>query len=350
MKRFIVCFIASVLVLSLFSGCRLSHYEEDEIAAWAKENFDEPVKISSEYFERPTGEGNYTDRVWNAYLESNPDLKFEIISHEHYGMESISHSMETTYDYVYGRYYFDLYCKENKTDFVPLYDEAVYSDYELYVKFADRYELADVIDQAEDITDYMEKAGIEECVDFQFEYDDSLICAQNSDVFEYADCDSSFDEVESTLLRELIIYSADHRTGLEQFTEEEITDTLRSSDERFMITRTDYSTTIYPDLALSRFGHGISFGCLYEVLSREGFAVYGTPSHFSFVGIDGSFYEFSYDFNDMPYEDDKVGYYYLKDGEKTAMKAYFYTHFRKDFLEEISGLTFDEVDGTKNAS
>ena len=40
----------------------------------------------------------------------------------------------------------------------------------------------------------------------------------------------------------------------------------------------------------------ISYGGLYTLLLRLGFAVEGTPEHFAFTGADGCAYEFSYDF------------------------------------------------------
>lgn len=341
--KIIVCLIITTVTLSLLSGCRMTHYNEDEISQWAQEHFDEPVSVSRDYTERPSSDEGYTDRVWTAYLKSNPDLEFEIVSHKYYGMESVNHSIETTYSYVYGKYWFDKYTQEHSTDFVPFYDDAVFYDYRLSVTFADRYELSEVTAQAEEIVSFMKKAGVDDCFDFVFEYEDILINAKTSNVYDIAKHDASFDEVENTLLTELILYAADYRIGLEQFTQAEIEDTLRSSDERFVLYRPDGSTKLYPDLAPSRFGYGLSFGCLYEVLSREGFSVSGTPTHYSFTGTDGSVYEFSYDFNDMPYEDGKAGYYYLKDGVKTAMDYYFYTHFRTDFVEEITGISFTET-------
>ncbi len=40
----------------------------------------------------------------------------------------------------------------------------------------------------------------------------------------------------------------------------------------------------------------VSYGSLYQMLLRLGFEVEGTPEHFSFIGVDGCEYEFSYDF------------------------------------------------------
>ncbi len=342
-KKALCIVLAFMLILSVFSGCRLSHYEEDEIAQWAKENFDEPVKISSDYFTRPSSEGDYTDRVWTAHLKSNPDLEFEIISHEYWGMESIAHSIETTYHYVYGKHYFDLYSNKNSTDFVPSYDEVVTSSYRLEAKFDDRNDLSNIIDQAEDIGKYMEEKGIEESVRFFIEYNDPLITAKVSNVSEYADCSSSLDDVEETLLNDFRLYAADYRLALDQFTEDEIIEAVSNSKYGFAVIRTDGSEIVYPDLAESRFGYGISFGCLYEILAREGFYPYGTPENFTFMGIDGSYYEFSYDFNDYDFGGN-TGYYYFKDGVKIPMSYYFYNHFRTDFLKKISGLSFDDID------
>ena len=144
------------------------------------------------------------------------------------------------------------------------------------------------------------------------------------------------------------MYSADYRLTADQFTSEELAEAVEYFGRSFNITRADGSVVSYPDLGLSRFGYGMSFGTLYEVLSREGFEPDGTPDAFSFTGVDGSEYEFSYWFNDQPYEvdweDQSVvnGYYYLKDGQRVSMDYYFYNHFRNGLFERMTGMTFVE--------
>ncbi len=333
-----------IIVISAFSGCRLNHYGEEDIVQWAKENIGSPIYISNSYTEREGWyDEKYTDRVWKAYLPDMPELEFEIISHEYWGMETITYSIGSTYDYVYGKYYFEQYCKENRTDFVPADDEPTVIGFYLHAYFDDREDIDTLIEQAENISEYIRKTGGSLCVAFEFELNDVLAEVDDTDVSAAVGCESDFDDAKNDILTEYAQYAADYRIDVEQFTNEELKAATEQLGGCFEITRSDGTVVSYSDLSLSRFYYGMSFGCMYEVFSREGLDVEGTPEHFYFNGIDGSSYEFSYSFNDYEYSDGKVGYYYIKDGVKTPMSYYFYNHFRSGFIEEISGLSFEQL-------
>lgn len=333
-----------IIIISVFSGCRLNHYSEDEIVQWAKENIGSPIYISSGYTEREGWyDEKYTDRVWKAYLPDMPELEFEIISHEYWGFETITHSIGSTYGYVYGKYYFEQYCKENRTDFVPTDNEPSVNRFYVHAYFDDRENIGELMEQAKSIKEYMAKIGVGKCISFEFELNDALADVDDTDVHVFAGCEADMDKVESEILTEYAQYSADYRIDVEQFTNEELKAATEQLSGCFEITRPDGTVVSYSDLSLSRFSYGMSFGCMYEVFSREGLDVEGTPEHFYFNGIDGSSYEFSYSFNDYEYSDGKVGYYYIKDGVKTPMNYYFYNHFRSGFIEEISGLSFEQL-------
>lgn len=340
--KYVCIIVCAALMLALLPACRLEHYNKDEIAEWAQENIGKSIYISSEYTERTNDEG-YTDRVWTAYLKDMPDLKFEIISHKYWGLESVSHSIESTYGYVYGKYYFEEYCANHETEFLPEYTEPVSYGYMLKAVFNDREHLPQLIDEAESISEYMIDAGIEENIRFAFDYNDPLAKVDDTDVSVFCGCAPNLDATEENILSEFAQYAADYRLTVDQFTEEELAAAAEEFGGQFNITRADGTVVSYSDLSLSRFGYGMSFGCMYEVFTREGFEVEGTVERFTFNGIDGSIYEFSYDFNDYLYEDDKVGYYYIKDGVKTPMDYYFYNHFRTHFIKEISGLSFEDI-------
>ena len=175
------------------------------------------------------------------------------------------------------------------------------------------------------------------------EYDDVLAAVDDTDVYSCAQCTAEVDKLEEDILSEFAVYAADYRLEVDQFTTEELIAAAEKFNTQFNITRPDGTVVSYSDLSLSRYSYGMSFGCLYEVLYREGFEVDGTPEHFTYVGIDGCNYEFSYSFNDYVYDNGKPGYYYLKDDEKVPMSYYFYNHFRSGFLQEISGLTFEKI-------
>ena len=123
MKRRITQFFSVAVCLGILFclyGCKLKHYTRKEAVDWFRgEVADVPVKVSKEYVERPTGESSYVDRVWTAYLPILPELEFELISHETWGMETITHRMQTTFHSVWGRYYFSEYPEEGKIVAAP---------------------------------------------------------------------------------------------------------------------------------------------------------------------------------------------------------------------------------------
>lgn len=350
MKRFFRCVsFAAILAaaIALLSGCRLSHFERSDIVDWAKDNFDRKVVISKTYEER-TGDDEYVDRVWEAWLKDAPDLKFEIISDRCYGMESISHNISTTYYQVYGEHYFGRYLADSATVFSEDEDQYPFSSYRVKAMYDDRQEMEAVIADMERIDAAMKQNGVEDCVVYVLVYDDPLAAVDDTILHQIVHT-GSFEKLTDQLTEEFILYAADFRLALDQFTREEIEDAVERSSQKFVLTRADGTQITYPDLALSRFGYGMSFGTLYEVLEREGFEPEGTPDAFSFVGIDGCEYEFSYWFNDYAHPVDHSpsgycdGYYYLRDGEEIPMDYYFYNHLRTHEVEEITGLSFEKV-------
>ena len=346
-KHRLLLLLLSVLLLCLLSGCRLSHFERSEIVEWTKEEFDEKVVVSGQYEER-TGEDGYVDRVWEAWLKSTPDLKFEIVSDCYYGMESVHHSINTTYYNVCGSHVFDLVRAECATGFVPDETQHAFSSYRVKLLYADRAEMEQAIADMETVDEAMKRYGAEDCIAYTLEYDDPLAEVDDTILSETFRTDSLSGAMQQ-LTDEFILYAADFRLALDQFTQEEIEDAVEHSDQKFLLTRADGTQISYPDLAVSRFGYGMSFGTLYEVLKREGFEPQGSPEDFSFVGIDGCEYAFSYRFNDYQHSVEhsptgyRNGYYYLRDGEIIPMDYYFYNHMRTDKIKEMTGLSFERV-------
>ncbi len=339
-----ICILLSVvLILFLLPSCKVQHFSESDISSWANKNIGKNVVISKDYIERPSSDEGYTDRVWTAYLKDRPDMKFEIISHEYWGAESVTHSIETTYGYIYGKYYFDEYLLNNTTDFVPRYTEPVTYDYYLTADFSDRDDLSDVIDQAEEISKFMIANDIDDFVRFTVKYDDILASVKETDVIENTGCSASLDDFEETLLTEYALYAADYRLDLDEFSYEELCEAVEKHGRTFEFIYPEGGGTTSFDVSLSRFGYGMSFGCLYEMLYTHGYPVYGTVDHYHFEGIDGSTYVFSYKFNNYEYENGEVGYYYVKDSRKYPMDYYFYNHLKSDFVKEICGYSFEEI-------
>lgn len=150
-----------------------------------------------------------------------------------------------------------------------------------------------------------------------------------------------YEEAEENYLLTAIDYRLD--ACLEEFTEEEIKEVVANNKYRIGIADLEEGPyEYYDDLAGSRFSYGVSFSALYEIMVRQGYPVEGDKNHYSFVGVDGSTYEISYDFIGYEYKDDKVGYYYLKDGVETPMNAYFYNHFETPFIRDTTGINLRE--------
>lgn len=63
----------------------------------------------------------------------------------------------------------------------------------------------------------------------------------------------------------------------------------------------------------------VSYGGLYEILSRLDCGPEGSPEHFTITGQDGAVYEFSYDFFTTADDGDQE-WYYLKDGERCSIE------------------------------
>lgn len=329
-----------LLWLSSFAGCRTSHYSDDEVLEWARENIGPSVVLSGEYEERVNPEG-YTELVWTAYTQERPDLEFEVVSTLDYLGEGLVYNIESSYRSVYGRHFFEEYTAGSSTRFAPDKDQLERSTLRLTGTFDDREGIAVLAGELAAINEYMADCGAAGCVSFYVTYNDPLALDRESDVNEYFhDADAA--EVISALEAELAVYAADYRLAAEQFTADELTAAVEQTGRAFSLIRADGTAAVYPDLSLSRFGYGMSFGTLYEVLSREGFEPEGTAESFSFKGVDGAEYEFSYSFNDLPY-DTTSGYYYLKDGAPVAMDYYFYNHFRSDLLEEMTGMSFEDL-------
>ncbi len=125
------------------------------------------------------------------------------------------------------------------------------------------------------------------------------------------------------------------------FTEKEIKDFVKQQEDQIGIAHeNDGNYVYYDDLLANKYSYGISFGTLFEILKREGFAVEGNSWRYSYTDEQGNKYDFSYDFVKKNPEDPeyKTWYYYLKNGETVWMDYRFYNHLRGKELEEITGL------------
>ena len=139
----------------------------------------------------------------------------------------------------------------------------------------------------------------------------------------------SYAEVEKRML-EVAIYMR-YESVLRDFTETEIRAFVRGSKYSFGARQADGSYTIYYDLLMGP-GSYFSFPTVYEVLKRNGWQVTGTPSHYSFKGLDGHTYEFSNNYME------NGAFYFLKDGHREPNEFENRCIISPQRLQDLSGL------------
>ena len=340
------------MITVLLCSCRMEHFKRRDVVEWAKENFSEPVRISAFYEERQAYDSEYTDHVWTAYLRSNPEIEFEIISHQFYGMEWIDFRIESTFSYRYGEFYFKEYLKDHDSLFAPSDSSNITGIYWLRGRFTSRDQIPEVTAEVEKIGRFFEEKGYPDVIRFAVSYDDPLALGvattSVTDSLDYSP--GCAEESAQELTEKMKLYAVEYQLATDQFSKEELEQAVSDAQRPYVIIRADGSTVSYPDLLLKQYGGDMSFGMLYEVLTREGFDTEGTSDAFTVTGVDGSVYTFSYWFNDYPFylgnyeAEPQGGYYYLKDGEKVPMPNYHVKHITSAFFEEISGMRFEEIE------
>ncbi len=140
----------------------------------------------------------------------------------------------------------------------------------------------------------------------------------------------SYDKCDERMLKAAIPMR--YEQTLKEFTPEEIHAYIKGNDWSFGVMQADGSYKIYDDLLLQDMCNSLTLPTAYEVLKRNGYKVTGSPSRFSFEGVDGHTYEFGLDF----YSDDS--YYCLKDGKREPMEFRAGNFFTLDRFRELTGI------------
>ena len=348
MKRSSLIIIGvSVLMLS---GCT-KEFQQNDIASYIKDNYGvESVKVSSQC-EIWEDEEGYEDKIWKCKIPDTIGIVFYVVDDYGWGMESVSNYLWTNFDDAVAEYVYDEYDGWDNIDLIKHQNCGV-DIVTYYGQFKDLYELRSLFDEYERFL--ITSSGVnyiysyDTGVSFKFEFDNPI---RNTVDYTVTDGDyrgtlSNDNELSyEEALNNYILTCIDYRfDDIWEFTEEEIHDAMKTCDHRIAISRSGDENgewEIYDDLCASKYSYGISFGTLYEILVRENYPVEGDCNHYSFVGVDGSVYEISYDFNDYEYEDDDethLGYYYIKNGTKEPMRAYFYNHFKEKAIYNMTGI------------
>lgn len=348
MKKWKNLLLAVVCVLCL-TGC-VTEYDRNDIKAYAEEQLGlEHCKVSRNYQGVENWEG-YTDHVWTV-MDKDNQVEFHVIDHFTWAGETLSNYLRDDYPEAV------VYQKKDELDFQGLQADFYIEDSryqgELTGSFQNEKELRQRYEELVDVRNQLEESGFENLdIFYNIIYEHPY---RNIGDYEETSGDARGTLSEEPdyweFLSSYMLTSYDYRYEvIETFDPEALKKALSELNKFVGIyrgeqeKRSEYEPEkiqYYDDLAADQYGYGISFSTLYEILLREGFAPEGDPHHYSFVGTEGVTYEISYDFNDYPYEWDgevQYGYYYKKDGEKTPMEAYFYTHFRPYQIEPMTGL------------
>ncbi len=359
LRRSSFLFLFSILFMSmtLLSGC-VTEYKRSDIQKIVREDMGIKNAVVSDTYREFEGEDGYTDRIWTITVNDS-GLVFNIIDDYHWGMESLTNSLKNDYNEALLAFIQDnlpdlKYLKINTYQEDGIYYGEIIGEYNNAEELKNCKEELDILKQSFSDLGYPDAA-----VRYRFEYQHPLrnvteYVIDDADVFGRTDTDESY----KSMLNEYITTVLDYRyDDLKNFTDEQIETALADYQNRIGVYTGIQSDeklyekdkiTYYDDIIANKYYYGISFGSLYEILLREGYEPTGDFWHYSFVGKDESVYEISYDFCDYQFlNDDKTGYrngyYYIKDGEKIPMFAYFYNHFTTKEIYEMTGLKLVDI-------
>ena len=363
--------IAAVLPFFLFcvfafSGC--GHYSNREAAEWFQENVvDEGILVSKEYTDREGSSGD-AERVWTAHLKDLPEVEFELISRRTVSL-FVTYDMETTYHLEMGRFYLEKYKDSSPSALSGLETGTDVSEQRLTISgiYDTMPEIDTICRKMGSLEDYITAQKYPCQVTYALAYREPLTfdAAEEPFTMRYTcvseDGDGSApdslnagtlaDTLRDRAQKAFAGYAAAYRLETDQFTEEQLDNAVSEySDRRFTITRPDGMEICYPELLLARYG-SMSFGCLYEVLVREGvYEVSGTSEEFTFTASDGSSCSFSYSYKmseDSSGKSSDIGgctdaYYYLSDGDKVILSDA--PLIDSEQFSELTGLSFKSID------
>ncbi len=347
--------ILIVLLMSSFSGCVKDYTKKDIrryiIGQYGFDNFtvvEGPKEVE--------GEDGYTDLLWTLQTNTEDKIVFHVLDDRSWKLESVSNSLFTDFESVMLRYYAERYDGFENFKLDKEVKQGMEWN-EIYATYKDRESLNEALDELNEFRDFVNSEGFEKelCMRYLLIFDNpiryNVVENENEVEYEVDDGDeggyvTSFDDknrrdVEEEYLSTCIDYRFEQH--LLDFTEKEIKDFVKQQKDQIGIDHeNDGEYVYYDDLLASKYGYGVSFGTLFEILKREGFAVEGNVWHYSYIDEQGNKYDFSYDFVKKNPEDPehKTWYYYLKNGETVWMDYCFYNHLHVNELEEITGLKF----------
>ena len=316
----------------LLCGCT-KKYERKDIEEFIRETTGiSRFKVNRNRAELTETEDGYTDYLWTAVEKDGTE--FHVLDDYHWGMEALVNTLRTDYYQVHLINAFpDL--PHSKIELESSLENGLY-DARLKGTFSSRSELLSEIDELRAIQESElcpDNAGY----NLLFNYPYRVIGEYDSPIGDcYGNLRDPVDTAEAE--KKMLLTCVDHQLPCRfEFTDEEIHNAVEGNSHQLGVRKEAGSYTWYDDLCADQFSYGVSFASMYELLVRNGFAVEGTPEHYSVTAPDGTAYEFSYDFR-HPSGERPVWVYYLKNGEITDMSGYFYTHFNAGMIYQMFGL------------
>ena len=362
--------IAAVLSFFLFcafafSGC--GHYSNREAAEWFQENVvDEGIMVSKEYTDRENSSGD-AERVWTAHLKDLPEVEFELISHRTVSL-FVTYDIETTYHLEMGRFYLENYKDSSPSALSGLETGTDVSEEHLTVSgiYDTVSEIDTICREMGNLEDYIAAQEYPCQVAYALAYREPLtfdaakepftmrytcVSEDGGAVPDSLNAGTLADTLRNRARNAFAGYAAAYRLETDQFTEDQLDAAAgQYGSLRFSITRPDGTELCYPELILAYYD-SMSFGCLYEVLVREGtFQVSGTPEEFTFTAANGSVCSFSYSYRVPGNSSDetsggmpRLGSFYYLSGE-TKVILTDAPLIDSERFSALTGLTFDALD------
>ncbi len=348
MKKRRVLFLLICLLITLVSGCSVK-YEKSDIEDYLSEQCGLSGFEVSRKYQEIEGEDGYTDKLWTIKDKKN-GFEYHVLDDFAYRGEAVSNVLTNDY---FAALLKSIYSKLPSYPHVRITieqdEEEMYSS-GIEGTYKNLEELKTCLKEIETLQSEFDKLGFYNLsVYFLLKYDHPYRTIGNyedtvgdvsgytdetrskRDYYRYVYCvlDYRYDEMnrlDTGLIQDAVSDKYYYCVGIYTGEKEKTSEYEKDKVE------------FYDDIFANRFSYGISFSSFYEILRREGFNPRGDKNHFCFIGNDGSVYEFSYEFNDMVFDNSLCGYYYKKDGASVSMDAYFYNHLSSSQIYKMTGL------------
>lgn len=332
--RAVVLLVAALL---LFTSCRVTHYNRDDIKNYMQEKYPGIAYTLARSSQTVKLENGDKAKIWEAYFDAFPQFPFYVYSSATYVAEHMSYSIGDTAGVVFGTHYFDNFNFGPVRAYCTADEANLAHTLRVYIPYRSRQGLEETRETMQAFAAYIKEQPVPCRIQYNFDYISPLEVVDD-DIYTEAWGSEVDDAMYDEALNRLAAYCASVQIGIDEFSQQELAAGTAYTEKNFAFVLPDGTTGYYEDLAKNG---DISYGVLFELLHRTEYPVEGNPRHFSFVGTDGNEYEFSYSFNDelfQVYEEVRSGYYYLKNGERVPSRAYQRCDLEEPLLYQITGI------------